>query len=187
VSGFVRREAWRERDLLYREEGKGPWVDDDDAWDIASEHSSQSDEDGSLDSAPLSLAILETPRLPRSPVQEDQAIMEEALPAPVQEDCTPLDASPTSGHVSPVAEPEPEEIALPQEPQVPERRIEHPTWERSHDTMSLLDLIRSQASQLVPFGKEDPTTEAKPHSPDEEPRPTKEDSSTGDNDEFVLV
>jgi len=185
--GFVRREAWRERDLLYREEGKGLWVEEDTAWDDASEHSSQSDEDGSLDSEPASLATLETPTIPESLLQEGQSAGEEMPPAPVQEDCTPLDASPKLGHVSPVAGPEPEEIPLPQEPDVPERRIEHPTWERPQDTMSLLDLIRSQASLLVPFGKEDPAMEEKADSPVEEPDSAKEESPIDDGAEFVLV
>jgi hypothetical protein len=38
--------------------------------------------------------------------------------------------------------------------QLPDKDVEHPTWERHDDGTSLLDLIRSQAARMVPLKKE---------------------------------
>lgn len=164
----VRREAWREKELLSREEKS----DEDTAWDDASEHSMQSAETGSLN-----IELEPSTRVEPGISGQDQGPLEETSPA--SQDSGVADEADIS-----LEEPEPQETPLSEEESLPERRIEHPTWERRHDSMSLLDLIRSQASILVPFGKEEPAMEETPKNPAESPKVA---VPSDNSDEFVLV
>jgi len=166
-----RREVWRGRDLVSRDvddrllshfQEKG--VDDS-----ASEHSvASADDNESVGSDALSLAILKNPRQERSespeprpeqmPATEDD-VDNQKLPAlPAGHDEQLLTQPDKSAAVQiPVEQPHPtvavsQAEALPEHPDLPEKHIDHPSWERVDDSTSLLDLIRSQASLLAPFG-----------------------------------
>lgn len=142
---FVRREAWRDREFLYRQDGKGQVapVEHDAHVDDGSEKSAHSEDgDDSTDSESLDPIAHEAPtqRHEATPLQD----VEELHTDPAE---TPYDA-----------EPKPEDPSELQELDLPEKRIDHPTWERPHDTVSLLDLIRSQATKTAPVGMEEGST-----------------------------
>jgi len=166
-----RREVWRGRDLVSRD------VDDrilshfeeKRVDDSASEHSvTSADDNESVGSDALSLAILKNPMQERSDspepkpertsTQEDE-LDNQKLPAlPAGNDEQLLTQPEKSAAVQiPVEQPHLMEAAsqaegLPEQPNLPEKHIDHPSWERVDDSTSLLDLIRSQASLLAPFG-----------------------------------
>ncbi|KIV86678.1 hypothetical protein PV11_02275 [Exophiala sideris] len=139
---FVRKEAWRDRDFLYRQDGELPMEVDTNA-DDGSEKSVRSDDADSIDSESLGANMHE------KPVQKDEEASFQGVEEPRRE----------TEQVDTSDEPEPEEIPIPtpaaHELDLPEKRIDHPTWERPQDTVSLLDLIRSQASKSEPSGAEE--------------------------------
>ncbi|KIW99870.1 uncharacterized protein Z518_10798 [Rhinocladiella mackenziei CBS 650.93] len=154
---FVRKEARRERDLLYREEQRTSFSEDEEGVprDDASERSLQSGGAESTDSESSDLAMLKASKGPPAPAQESTSegpSSDVAFPLPASEDVFGAQSG------SPGTATEPKEISLSQDRGLPERRIEHPTWQRHDDSMSLLDLIRSQASMVAPLGKEGRTS-----------------------------
>ncbi|KAK5038320.1 hypothetical protein LTS07_001790 [Exophiala sideris] len=175
---FVRKEAWRERDLLYRQEGELPMEVDTNA-DDGSEKSVQSDDADSIHSEPLGEHMHET-----SAHDDDVTYSQGAEEARSESEQVPTSE-----------EPKPEEIPIPtpgpHELELPEKRINHPTWERPQDTVSLLDLIRSQSSETVPSGAEEGGHDADKHQEareeDVEPA-SKVAQAAGDKDgDFVVV
>ncbi|KAI1615731.1 dihydroxyacetone kinase [Exophiala viscosa] len=152
---FVRREAWRERDLLYRQDGVLP-VEVDTHSDDGSEHSVQSDDSESTD------AELAGDDIAEEPAHEDEA----AFIQDVEEPHSQHEQVPTSD------EPEPEEIPIPSpephELDLPEKRSDHSTWERPQNTVSLLNLPRSRSSRIVPLSTEEGHATDKHRQPGEE-------------------
>jgi len=186
-SRWQRREAWRERELLCREEQSLMGADDESEKSVISD-----DDDGSLNSAGESEP---------EPEQDDQFEQHDDGPSASGQSASPQNVPFSQDTAEP-----PEEIPLPQEPAepepaLPERRIEHPTWKRPDDGTSLLDLIRSQASLLVPFGKDEPPStepeeddkgttdrpEAKGDRDTADRRALQEEESLEEKEEFVLV
>ena len=187
-NGFLRKEVWRERERSSREDGGFRWGEDREVVrDDVSEKSFQSDGDhmGSTDS--LTLAILKSPRRPRTPVsaQAGEKLQEEKLTAHDEAD-TDEHHNAAWGEQGPsVVESGPVERKQPAGSEMPGSRIKHPTWERLDDNTSLIDLIKSQALTIAPFGREDQSSNEKQDGDGGEPLPAEEEAS-GD-DEFVLV
>lgn len=208
-SAFARREVWRERERLSREDREISFaetaIDHDD--DNASERSFGTDND-SVDSEPLmnveplgfrrqndADAAVGDDNFP--PSEQVQAASENStteaeqtqLPSQPDEHLHPDQITSEPEHDSPLAESPSKAQSPPQELDVPDRHIDHPTWERHQDSMSLLDMIRSQASLLAPFGQgsasEDKAEEAEEDVADTEPQPTKANSAS--EEEFVVV
>jgi hypothetical protein len=170
----IRKELWRERELVSREDDvfvfDRPADVAPDA-DNASEHSlgSEGHDDESVGSDAPRLAALDS--LPQvaaiSPVQEPELgefvgggdDNHQEVPT-IEESQGHRDHSPAP-HDDPAdddddTEAETQEQVAPQDIPLPERRIEYPTWDRRDDSTSLLDLIKAQASMIVPFGTETP-------------------------------
>ncbi|OCT44653.1 hypothetical protein CLCR_05839 [Cladophialophora carrionii] len=177
----IRKELWRDRDLVSREDQDfvsdqqaGFTADADNA----SEHSLGSvddEDDGSVGSDAPRLAIFNSPGQPHasSPDQELESTefvgsgAEDHHTGQTADDFQSREDQPPAHHDSPaagdgddkdtdnqgLAEPGTQEQASPQDIPLPEPvRIEHPTWDRLDDSMSLLDLIKAQASTIAPFG-----------------------------------
>ncbi|OAP64801.1 hypothetical protein AYL99_00773 [Fonsecaea erecta] len=164
---YVRREVWRGRDLVSREEGEGSWSQQDDVAaaeaDNASERSFRSengdDDDQSVGSDELSLAIPKSPEQPESLGREDEATeaheqgdLENGAHRESQHSAH-LEESFESGIDDGDNDREAASATTQSEP--PSQDVKHPTWERHDDSTSLIDLIRSQALMLAPFGIED--------------------------------
>ncbi|ETI20981.1 hypothetical protein G647_07324 [Cladophialophora carrionii CBS 160.54] len=178
----VRKELWRDRDLVSREDHE--FVSDQQAGvtadaDNASEHSlgsADDEDDGSVGSDAPSLAILNSPGQPHagSPDQEPELTElvgsgeEDHHTGRTMEDFQSRENQPSAHHDNTaagdsddkdtnkqdLAEIATREQATPQDMPLPEPlRIEHPTWDRHDDSMSLLDLIKAQASMIAPFGE----------------------------------
>lgn len=188
---YMRKEAWRGRDFLYREERDGVPAADESP-DDGSEQSIASDDNDSVESEP-SATILQGPSMQRDAVENDSAIAKSAATM----DLVSRDVS-SEAHKDPSvdepeteAEAEAEGIPLTRELELPERHVEHPTWDRQDDSTSLMDLIRSQASTLAPFGQEksDPTAKEFPKEEaddaGEELNPAEKSSSDGGD--YVVV
>lgn len=213
---IARMEVWRGRDLVSRDDRDA--MDKDDNLN-ASEHSfgSNDDDNKSVGSDALSPAILQAATLPddsNEPEPDDTIWHEEPQvlpdapedgeqPPPRPEDIQTHEAA-DQGDCDTRESLKQEPFSSSQEFELPERHIEHPTWARKDDSMSLLDLIRSQASIIAPFGTqstghgvadidavvagEDPSRATSPNSSKDvgaASGPAK-DESRGD-DEFVVL
>ena len=165
-----RKEVWRGRDLVSREDDEKAWlgtgvVADD---DYDSEQSvTSADDNESVGSDALTLAILNNPRQMASespavereqdPTEEGENAGQEALEhdqpsAGTQTEEAVADDRDGSADAHDLAGASVQKQALPEQPDLPAKHIDHPSWERQDDSTSLLDLIRSQASLIAPFG-----------------------------------
>ncbi|KIX92902.1 uncharacterized protein Z520_11378 [Fonsecaea multimorphosa CBS 102226] len=171
---YVRRQVWRGRDLVSRESGEGNWSQPDDIAadsENVSERSFRSenddDDDQSVGSDALNLALPRSPEGPNPVNWEDEAaeeheeldpetstheepqqsahLEENSAKGDIDEDENDVHAARATAQDEPPS----------QEVEAPERHIRHPTWERHDDSTSLIDLIRSQVSMIAPFGTED--------------------------------
>jgi hypothetical protein len=190
---YMRKEAWRGRDFLYREERDGVPGPESDAFspDDASEHSVESDDNGSVGSEPSGTILQEAPSLQGDAAEDDGAVATAAATMDLASRDGSSEAQKYPSDDEPEAEAEAEGIPLPKELELPERHVEHPTWDRRDDSTSLMDLIRSQASMLTPFGqdKSDPAPkdfpEEEAHGAGEESNPA--EKSFSDGGDYVVV
>ncbi|KIW82071.1 hypothetical protein Z517_05098 [Fonsecaea pedrosoi CBS 271.37] len=170
---YVRREIWREQHLVSREVGKEIWdpqgdspAHDDNASEQSFESGSDAEDDKSVGSDAANLATESNPEPAEAPQWDNEAVEE-------HEDVAPEVTA--HGETQPLAQPEEDlvemrideddgqdagQAPIQEEPfsrelEAPERQVRHPTWERHDDSTSLIDLIRSQASLIAPFGTED--------------------------------
>jgi len=190
---YMRKEAWRGRDLLYREERDGVPASDEFP-DDASEQSVESDDNDSVESEP-SATILQAPSLQEDAVENDEAIATSTATMDLASRDLSSEAQKDPSVDEPEAEPEieaeAEGIPLARELELPERHVEHPTWDRQDDSTSLMDLIRSQASMLAPFGQEksDPAAKEFPkeEADDAEEELNPAEKSSSDGGDYVVV
>ncbi|KIV94108.1 hypothetical protein PV10_05263 [Exophiala mesophila] len=194
-NGFLRHDVWRGRDLVSREErahwgSGGQQIHDD---DDGSEHSMHSEDSTSthqedyLDDNAESMAKFQEGSRQSEP--EFEPIDQHNIPvAAMAEPATALDILPHEGGETDTPDPaEPEHnISVPQELNVPERTIGYPTWDRRHDSVSLIDLIRSQALDSSPLDLEESGAEAEQDETARE-QPLPPESVSKDEDEFVLI
>lgn len=163
---IARMEIWRGRDLVSRDD-RSVMNEDDNT--NASEHSigSHDDDNESVGSDALSPAILQetTPHdASNKPERDDVAehdeqqallnVPEEREQLPTKPEDLQLPGAASQGDRDTGEGQVQEQFSSSPEFELPERHIEHPTWVRQDDSMSLLDLIRSQASIIAPFGTE---------------------------------
>ncbi|KAK5304309.1 hypothetical protein LTR99_004765 [Exophiala xenobiotica] len=190
---YMRKEAWRGRDFLYREERDAVPDPDSDAVspDDASEHSVESDDNGSVASEPSGTILQEAPSLQGDAAENDGAVATAAATTDLASRDVSSEAQKDPSDDEPEAKAKAEGIPLPKELKLPERHVEHPTWDRRDDSTSLMDLIRPQASMLTPFGqnKSDP---APKKFPEEEAHGAGEESnsaekSSSDGGDYVVV
>jgi hypothetical protein len=203
VAYAVRRETWNGRDLIHRED-LHPRTGGED--DHASECSITSVDDGESagsvaaeDHVPIEEAeigpsegALTTGRDTVDSLAEDLEVAQ--LVALHAEE---VDAGTTPARELLVEQREPEEDSRASFAP-PERSIDHPTWERPHDSTSLLDMIRSQASLITPLGSpasraarakdEVATSEEEAElEPEAAPKAPTNRSKTSGEDDFVVV
>ncbi|EXJ75205.1 uncharacterized protein A1O5_01901 [Cladophialophora psammophila CBS 110553] len=207
-NGYVRREVWRGREVVVREEGEGNWgqqevaaVDADNASERSFRSENDDDDDKSVGSDALNLVNSKSPRQPDSPEQEDGTAAQHAEVTPktgaredtpllthLEEDQVRGDMDDGNDNDQDVAQATTQKPPLPQEFEVPERHIKHPTWERHDDGTSLIDLIRSQVSMIVPFGTEDAGHGVGDIETDvAKSRSEKAESSSPSDEEFIVV
>lgn len=168
-SRVLRKEVWRGRELVSQEENADlsePHVADD-----ASEHSfGSADDDESVGSDANRLAGLEDVERPASDLHginsedsEDEETRREVstlaetqghdIPPQGQfGDLLGAESVERDGSEQDLPEEWTSEGQIPQKDELPIRHIKHPSWDRHDDGTSLLDLIRSQASIIAPFG-----------------------------------
>ncbi|EXJ92304.1 hypothetical protein A1O3_00854 [Capronia epimyces CBS 606.96] len=181
---FTRTEAWRERDLLYREERDVPWREDESVWDDISERSSQSDGDASLDSQPLSLVSSSSPE-PTEPDHEQQPGGDDAGASLTPEVISKYESAAPPAQETTPADSETGEPSWAHQYQSPERHVEHPTWDRHDDSVSLLDLIKSQVSRLAPSDKHEDASDERQGEAVDQTSQAQDNPAT--EDEFVVV
>jgi len=154
-NAFMRREVWSGRDLVSREDGDvliAPPGDDASFRSLASADDEDAGSDGSDALINPGGAGVEDEVQPRDVVDDDQeedilhSAQDHPLPAPDLGDKEPYGQPPVEVEI--------QEHQIEPEVSLPDRRIEHPTWSRRDDSMSLHDLIKSQASMIAPFGTE---------------------------------
>lgn len=190
---FARQEVWRGRDLVSREEGT--WKSENEAGavpDDRSEHSFQSD---GADSTASELHLVRS----SSPIRSEIPFEEMARGDPEEMSFSPSepgqdqiekpinDAEAEGSFVADEdakSSPSFEQQGIP-EHNIPEHDISYPTWDRRHDSTSLIDLIRSQALEIPPLGQDNEqrvesleVAAAEPLSPDPEQK---------DEDAFVVL
>ncbi|KIW63937.1 hypothetical protein PV04_08900 [Phialophora macrospora] len=169
-SRIIRKELWRERELVSREDDVFVFDRLASDGDNASEQSLGSedhDDDDSIGSDAPRLATLNSP--PQEAATSPDPELELGKFVGGSEDdhqeVPTIEDSPGHGNQAPAPDDNPaaddgdteagtEEQVTPQDIPLPERRIEHPTWDRRDDSTSLLDLIKAQASMIAPFGTE---------------------------------
>jgi len=172
---ILRREVWREHELVSREDFAGVGSD----MDGASERSLESEESdvASVGSDALNLAGLREPLQthPDSQGAEPEAEepfaetggndrQQEVLTTDDTQECDrqlPAQCEALAAETADDGENREQYLAeagtqeqLPEEDEFPVKNVEHPTWQRHDDNTSLLDLIRSQVSMIAPFGTE---------------------------------
>jgi hypothetical protein len=186
---FLRREIWRDRELVSSEEGR--WVsgeEDDNISDGGSVHSFESDSSYAAESV-LRLVIEKSPRRAESPSapEKSDVDVEAALESPLSPEGKPSELElETDDEDSTFATVEKEKASLMLEEQErPERNIVHPTWDRRHDSTSLIDLIRSQALDIPPLGADDETRVEDLEKAADEPLPSEPPKK--DDDSFILL
>ncbi|KEF52921.1 uncharacterized protein A1O9_10827 [Exophiala aquamarina CBS 119918] len=187
---FLRREVWRDRDLVSVEEGH--WVsgeDDDNVSDGGSVHSFQSNSSYAPESV-LRLVIEKSPRAPHSPslAAEDSDVGEAVLESPLglDEKAVEDEMKGDSDVDSAFAAVEDEKSgSILEKREMSERNIVHPTWDRRHDSTSLIDLIRLQALDIPPLGVDEETRVESLDTAATEPTPS--EPSKKDDDSFVLL
>ncbi|OAG41513.1 hypothetical protein AYO21_04215 [Fonsecaea monophora] len=203
---YVRREIWREQQLVSREEGKEIWEPqgnspghDDNASEQSFESGSDAEDDKSVGSDAANLATESNPEPAEAPQWDDEAVEEhedaarevtahgETQPlAQPEEDLVEMrideDDGQDAGH-API-----QEKPFSRESEAPERQVRHPTWERHDDSTSLIDLIRSQASRIAPFGTEDAGQAVGDNEGEvSDPRTEGIESPSAGEDEYVVV
>jgi hypothetical protein len=145
---FMRREVWRGHDLVNKEEGLEGYAHD--AQDGSERSvSSETEDDKSVGSDVLAPSDAEDTNFET----EGQEASTDAVEPKAQSILLPESSVERDVAEKVSEEPEASEIMAEDEP-VPVREIEHPTWDRSHDSVSLLDLIKSQVLTIAPFGTE---------------------------------
>jgi len=161
-------------------------------------HSIQS-RDSIAGDAVIRLIIEKSPRVPHSPklMAENSTVDEKAPESPLN-----LDEKASDDGMEPVDDSDDDESALAdfeqeksgqmiekQATPEPERNIVHPTWERRHDSYSLIDLIRSQALEIPPLGADEETRVESLDTAASEPVPSESPLSElpKDDDSFVLL
>ena len=177
---FLKKEVWRERELVSREYlPRAVYQQIGGAFDLdnASERSvGSARDDESVGSDVVNPAVLEEsqeddplsddhiPSWKERSLFDDEDDYQQQFPAvedsrqtevqpPPQSEPLPTDdAENKEKERQNLVEEETEQPPLEHDFEPPRRDVEHPTWERHHDSMSLLDLIRSQASMIAPFG-----------------------------------
>lgn len=198
-NAFLRRDVWRDRDLVSREQAHGGFgheqqIHDDYDGDDRSEHSVHSEgsmstdqEDYPHDTGPLAdlQEVSEKSEPAIKPLDDDQdnvpvATMAEAVPA--------LETLPDESEEVFVSDPveAEDDISVPEQSDMPERTIDYPTWDRRHDSVSLIDLIRSQALDSSPLELEESVVEAEPDEAATE-KSLPPGSGSKDNDDFVVI
>lgn len=188
---FLRREAWRDRELVSSEEGH--WVlgeEDDNVSDRGSVHSFQSDSSYAAESV-LRLVIEKSPRRTESPSAPEKSDADVDVEVALQSPLSPDEKAgeheiESDGEDSTFAALEKEQTSsMLEEQQPPERNIVHPTWDRRHDSTSLIDLIRSQALDIPPLGTDEETRVEDLDKAADEPLPSEPPKK--DDDSFVLL
>ncbi|KAL6251660.1 hypothetical protein RBB50_001870 [Rhinocladiella similis] len=179
-SRWMRKDVWRDHQFLYCEKQDGPTLPQE-FGDDGSEQSITSDgDDDESSSSDTSVVPSQTPSFQEEDTGRDEQDAVPALPPSPQVEDT-ADVSSVQLEVEPI----PEDNDL---PEAPEPHIQHPTWHRQDDSASLLDLIRSQAETLSPFGKDtrypQPQEEAGDAVGDQ---PDAGNPSSDGGDEFVVV
>lgn len=186
---FLRREFWRDREFLYSEEGHSGHgeEEEDDISDGGSVHSVESNSSYAAESV-LRLVIEKSPIMAQSPSPaEIPPVIEQALDGPSTSERVDADQQiEVVDEDASFAVLETEQgTSGATEQEIQERNIVHPTWNRRHDSTSLIDLIRSQALDIPPLGAdEDARVEAVEKAADE---PLPSEPSKKDDDSFVLL
>ncbi|OAL40288.1 hypothetical protein AYO20_00024 [Fonsecaea nubica] len=203
---YVRQEIWREQHLVSREVGKEIWspqgdspAHDDNASEQSFESGSDTEDDKSVGSDAANLATESNPEPAEAPEWDNEAAPEHedvAREAAAHGETQTLAHSEEDLVESGIDEddtrdatqaPNQEEL-LSKGFEAPERQVRHPTWERHGDSTSLIDLIRSQASLIAPFGTED-AGQGIGDIEGEGPNSRTEDvgSPSADEDEYIVV
>jgi len=206
-NAFMMKEVWRGREMVSREYGPGSIAA---LADDASERSLRSVDDESVGSEvhihhepadrpsgweERSLAGSEEGHQEVSTVDDTQKA-DTQLPAQHGDHrADDIDSGDQDSHGQDQAEAATQDELVPEELSLPARQIEHPTWDRHGDSMSLLDLIKSQVSMIAPFGTETvghgvrdmeaagaEAAEARP-----EPLETSGKAKASSEDDFVVV
>ncbi|KAG9792314.1 hypothetical protein KCU88_g733, partial [Aureobasidium melanogenum] len=188
---YTRREAWRERELLYRDERESVSavfeVNLEEDVDILDRPSASLD-DASVGEEPASPTEGHghdaTSASPQSQVQVD-----DVGPSVASVD-TPDAMSVSADNALEARESPQQESSDLHEVKTPDKNVQHPTWDRHDDSISLVDLIKAQASTLSPSTKADSTSQEGEPEP-VEPGPVSEGClATSDSlveDDFVVV
>lgn len=187
---YARREVWRERDLIIREDGD--FADEDNAALVEDDRSERSvhSEHTTSTSDDLHPEEVESFLQSQSQVVADRFPEAEARP----NDDTAFTETPKGGLSAQGLPDDPEEIFAfdapdveeqPEYPPAPERKISYPTWDRSHDGVSLIDLIRSQALDISPLETQEWVKAVDQDEAVAEPLPPASESKA--DDEFVLL
>ncbi|KAJ4515548.1 hypothetical protein HRR83_004762 [Exophiala dermatitidis] len=180
---FTRREAWRERDLLYRDQGEPA--------SAVSEGNVEEDVDvlnrpsASLDDASVGEEPATAHRhdaTSASPQRQAGVDDVDSSVAPVE--ILDREISVSADNASEARESPQQESPDLHEVKTPDKNVHHPTWDRHDDSISLVELIKAQASTLSPSTKADSTSQGEPE-PVSEGCLAKSDSLV--EDEFVVV
>ncbi|KAJ9613154.1 hypothetical protein H2200_003095 [Cladophialophora chaetospira] len=168
---MLRKEVWRGLELVSREENAD--LVEAHIADDASEHSFGSADDDESIGSDADRLLVGSEDVERRGGDIHESETGDGEDNEVQQEASTIDQHqqneiPTSPQLSDRPEtahgkeksPEPdhpkewtdEEEDVAQEIELPERHIKHPSWDRHDDSTSLLDLIRSQASVIAPFG-----------------------------------
>lgn len=186
---FLRRENWRDRELISSEDGH--WVsgeEDDNVSDGGSVHSFESDS-SYADESVLRLVIEKSPRRAQSPSGPDKSDVDDEATLE-----SPLNPDGGAGEHEIEADDEESTFAIVEkektssmlgERETPDRNIVHPTWDRRHDSISLIDLIRSQALEIPPLGADEETRVEDLEKAADEPLPS--ETPKKDDDSFILL
>ena len=186
---FVRREVWRDRDLLHSEEGHSGYGEEgEDVSDGESVHSADSNSSYAAESV-LRLVIEKSPTMADSPIPADNPdVVEEGLDglsSSVDQEAIRHEDDVDDGETSFAVLEEEQSNTAAAGQGTQERNIVHPTWNRRHDSTSLIDLIRSQALDIPPLGTEDETRVEPLETAAEEPLPP--EASKKSDESFVWL
>ncbi|KAL2436932.1 hypothetical protein ABEF95_015489 [Exophiala dermatitidis] len=174
---FTRREAWRERELLYRDEREPERIVEEAVLDRPSANL----DIASVGEEPATAHPHDAPSAsPQSQAEVDHV---GTSIAPIDTHDREVSVSADNALEEPVS-PQQETPNL-HEVKTPDKNVQHPTWNRHDDSISLVDLIKAQASTLSPSAKADTTSQEVEPEPVSEGCLAKSDSLV--EDEFVVV
>ncbi|KIW13156.1 hypothetical protein PV08_08343 [Exophiala spinifera] len=149
-SRWRRKDLWRDRQFLYSETQDGPPLPPE-FRDDGSEQSITSDGD-SEESLSWDSSVVHSPQqtpLPQGEEATGRGEQDAILALPPRPRLEDMQEDVATVQLAEGLMPEDNDLL-----EAPEPHIEHPTWSRQDDSISLLDLIRSQAATLSPFGKD---------------------------------